>query len=212
MEVRMEDVFWSSLPAGSRHIQCFHVIILVFCTRTLSSVSSMFSDSGLSEMFSERKSREESRWQVNGVSPSDPTDPGFYWTGGYFPNGRRRDKNTSNHKDLNSPQTEVIGVEAHGWKRNIYQTVDEAFRPNSTDQKQLKGANLLILLIFMIEPLIMMKHSDTDCFSKLTSTNTIYISILVNIKQVKRIKKSLFGVSLRAVMPEYRPASLLCER
>lgn len=41
-------------------------------------------------------------------------DPGFSRTGGYFPNGWRREQNTFNHEDLNSPPTEVTGVEAHG--------------------------------------------------------------------------------------------------
>lgn len=41
-------------------------------------------------------------------------DPGFSRTGGYFPNGWRREENTFNHEYLNSPPTEVTGVEAHG--------------------------------------------------------------------------------------------------
>lgn len=58
----------------------------------------------------------------------------LFRTGGYFPNGRRRDENTSNHKDLNSPQAEVAGVEAHGWKRWYLLDRSQAFRGNSTDQ------------------------------------------------------------------------------
>lgn len=74
---------------------------------------------------------------MNGVSPSDPPGPGFFRTGGYFPNGWRREENTFNHEDLNSPPTEVTGVEAHGdiYEGDIYQTLaSQASKPNSSDQ------------------------------------------------------------------------------
>lgn len=90
----------------------------------------------------------------------------------------RLNRKTWTHLKRRSPESKLTAG-----KGDIYQTVARLSDQTQLINKQLRGANLKILLIFMIEPLLMMKHPTTNCFSEHTWASTV--SVLVNIKTAK---------------------------
>lgn len=187
----MDGVFWRSAPAALRTGPCFqrHHFSHFDCDD-----GSRGRHRACSLTRSQRKSDELSRWWLHGYPrltrlTRDSSEQVVILL-------MDREAMKTNQEELNLPQTGVSG--------DIYQTSAKLLDQTELMIKQLRRANLLISLAFMIEPLIVMKHPNTGCFSQQARANST--SILVNIKAARRQRTNAYfspTVSLPSVTADF---------
>lgn len=187
----MDGVFWCSAPAALRTGPCFqrhHFSPFGF------DDGSCVHHRACSLTRCQRKSDEGSRWRVHGYPrltrlTRDSSEQVVIFL-------MDREAMKTNEEELNSPQRGVSG--------DIYQTSAKLSGQTELMIKQIWRASLLISLAFMIEPLIVMTHPTTGCFSLQARASSI--SILVNIKAVRKQRiKAYFPpmVSLPSVTADF---------